>query len=1095
MTTPPFEDLLAEALLDYEAARESSHSTASAPPSTADVLPAELLERLKRDKACIDLLRDLREEFTQEDRLGGDLASTFVSAPNQVEAPAQRIGRFEILETLGAGGFGIVYRAFDPRTKREVALKIPRFETLASEELRQRFEQEAWAAARLNHENIVSVLEAGNERLVPYIAAVYYRGVTLASWLQEHPGPIDPRGAAMLMRRLVDGVAHAHQHGVQHRDIKPSNILLVPRVDGQPVEKLDDVTPKLTDFGLAKVAGEGQDMTRSGAILGTARYMAPEQAAGRTRDIGPAADIYSLGAVLYELLAGKPLFAGESDLDVLRRIYEDEPSRLRSGGRSISRDLETICLKCLAKEPAGRYPSAQSLADDLARYLEGAPIHARPIGTPERVRKWIRRYPALAALGVAVCLAACTTIANLVWSNRAVRAERDRATANELRATESAQLARTREIEAINHAYSFDMRQAHDAWASNALDRSREILDRYLPARIGADLRDFAWWCLDDQLHRSNQILTQHRAGVAIVASSRDGRMLATAGVDGLIRVWDSVSSALLIEINGHHGVAINGLAFSPDGKLLASAGDDAQVALWSIPEGKLERRFFGGFGWVATVAFSPDGQQMAAAGSDKLIRIWDLKSGKLFASLKGHTDVVRSLVFSEFGNLFSTGEDYQVRAWDLALRGPDPRCPEGKLPRPGREGGIVIWLALDVDGKSLIGSGWDSGYERWNIEREGFGTTLANHGGFDHPRRVVSDRPGMLIFGESNGTVQFLCTAEGANVPMAKLRGPHHTIFGLVSLPEQHAIVAGFADGSVRRFASPILGDSKLNAAAQDFDCIDWRGDLVAARSRELKHVTVTDLAARKTLAIIPTVNAAHVQVAPHSERVMILEKIIPSGRLSVYSTSGVSQWSVDMKEGSTDFALDHGEQRIAVADRRTLLILDSQQGEVLFRCEHPDSIDEIEFETTRPYVVTTARDAMIRIWNAETGELVEEHLMPHNGDRKLSLAPDGQRVLVTCGGRIAVYDRESWKCLVELPDRDGVGTPYLIDEGRSIALSGESGLTIWRVSDGAEILDMRTAEAKRSVARSEDGYRLLVKCLDAIEIYDGRPRPSGDR
>lgn len=304
----PYEDLVAECLDEYlarieagETVVEMSRLEASAPP--------QVQERIRRAKEGVGLI----ESLALQSRPAGDanrMPARRRRAAGKISRK-KRISRFQILEELGVGGFGIVYRAWDPRTDRVVALKIPRIETLASTELQQRFEQEARAAAKLDHPNIVSVLEAGTAGMLPYIASTYYPGITLAAWLRDHREPIEPRFVAAFIRMLAAALAHAHDRGVLHRDIKPSNILLVA-MGGKPVGEiaLNEATPKLMDFGLAKLADAGRDMTTSGALLGTIRYMPPEQAAGRTKQIGPAADVYSLGTVLYELLAGEPPLHG-----------------------------------------------------------------------------------------------------------------------------------------------------------------------------------------------------------------------------------------------------------------------------------------------------------------------------------------------------------------------------------------------------------------------------------------------------------------------------------------------------------------------------------------------------------------------------------------------------------------------------------------------------------------------------------------------------------------------------------------------------------------------------------------------------------------
>jgi serine/threonine-protein kinase len=415
----------------------------------ATVAAPELRPRLEQEIAWCQLVRQL---------LPRAAASSFASTVEVASPPVARtpeptethLGRFAIRRELGRGSFGVVFLAYDPRLHREVALKVPRPEALVTPELRARFRHEGQAAASLDHPNLVPIYEAGEEGSVCYLASAYCAGTSLDRWLRQRTEPVPYRLAAELMATLADAVEHAHKHGVIHRDLKPSNILLAAdgRRETQIREEREKPGPgicvdlrasaaRITDFGLAKLldseAGPSSAgwQTHSGAILGTPQYMAPEQGGGQSKLVGPAADVYALGAILYELLTSRPPFQAGTVLDTLLLLRTQEPlspARLRP---KLPRDLETICLKCLRKAPHQRYASARALADDLRRYLAGKPIQARPTPLWEQGAKWARRRPALAVSLGLVAAAVLAGVVGVVLFN--VRLQHERSAAEESR--------------------------------------------------------------------------------------------------------------------------------------------------------------------------------------------------------------------------------------------------------------------------------------------------------------------------------------------------------------------------------------------------------------------------------------------------------------------------------------------------------------------------------------------------------------------------------------------------------------------------------------------------------------------------------------
>lgn len=371
--------------------------------------------KLEEAAECLRLIERVRQRNTQ------------TAGPFEVAAP-EKIGRFQIEEQIGEGSYGFVYRAHDPDLNRKVAIKVPRPEVALSPKLRDRFVREAEVTASLQHPAIVRVLQAGRIGGAQFISSELCSGPTLAQWMKENPGPLEPDHAARLMLVLSEAVHHAHSRGVLHRDLKPGNIMLNQN-SSNPAdtnsERLADLA-QITDFGLALALNADTRDTQTGAIVGTPAYMSPEQADGRIEDFSSASDIYSLGAILYELLTGSPPFQEDSVLATLEAVRSTEPARPSRGIATVPLDLESICLKCLQKDPTHRYQSAAALVDDLRAFLERRPIAARPLGTLERLLRWTKRNPLPSALsaGLVFSVIAGATLFGLQFYKTLVAKER-----------------------------------------------------------------------------------------------------------------------------------------------------------------------------------------------------------------------------------------------------------------------------------------------------------------------------------------------------------------------------------------------------------------------------------------------------------------------------------------------------------------------------------------------------------------------------------------------------------------------------------------------------------------------------------------------
>jgi hypothetical protein len=392
-----------------------------------ELLAAEHEQRRRREPGLG--AEEYARRFPQyRERLGRCLEAEGTTCPaddagDRPPVPARpAIAGYEVHEELGRGGMGVVYKARHLRLDRPVALKMILAGGHAAEADLARFRAEAEAVARLQHPNIVQVYEVGEAGGNPYFSLEYVAGGNLAQRLSKAPLPA--RDAAVVLEALARAMHAAHQAGIVHRDLKPANVLLAAcgSASGEDAKPQAAWLPKITDFGLAKRL-DLPGLTQTGAILGTPSYMAPEQAEGRTRDVGPAVDVYALGAMLYECLTGRPPFKAATAPETVRQVIADEPPPPSRLNREVPRDLETVCLHCLHKDPRKRYASAAELADDLARFRAGEPVAARPTSGAERAARWVRRRPALAALAAVSAVAAVGLLVTVLWYNARLQAE------------------------------------------------------------------------------------------------------------------------------------------------------------------------------------------------------------------------------------------------------------------------------------------------------------------------------------------------------------------------------------------------------------------------------------------------------------------------------------------------------------------------------------------------------------------------------------------------------------------------------------------------------------------------------------------------
>ncbi len=599
----------------------------------------------------------------------------------------RQIGKYELLEMIGQGGGGTVYRARHLALGRIVALKTLHHDTTAIEN-QNRFRIEAEAASRLQHPHIVQILEVGVHEGRPYLTMEYVAGGNLAEVIRQNP--LSAVSAARLLTLLARAVHFAHQNQVIHRDLKPANILLATSDRSGSIELQDKLPgavkqqgasrfePKITDFGLAKRVNILSQHTVVGAMLGTPSYMAPEQAAGESSTVTPACDIYALGAILYDMLVGRPPFHAANVLETLQLVRTAEPVAPRSIQSSLPRDIETICLKCLNKDPHRRYTSAAELADDLDRFLERRPIHARPTGPIERLFKWTRRHPAAAAMFATLMVA--TLAISWFWFRAEIhRVNADRQASLAVDAKGREQKERLRLERAL---YAHDISLAAREYKADNTIRARQLLEG-----TPQHLRNWEWNYLTDQCSEERWDFSEFELPIRACTISADGHFVASApaawGMNNPspIKIRNLKTGLVIQTLEGHTSSTM-GLDFSPDGKSLASIGviwrnrDEALANSNSTEAGGLVV-----WDWVkstklfhfekingAAIKFSPDGRLIAAGQVNGSITIFELQTGAIHCELSGHTNNVADLVWSPNGLwLASAGRDGSIRTWSIA--------------------------------------------------------------------------------------------------------------------------------------------------------------------------------------------------------------------------------------------------------------------------------------------------------------------------------------------------------------------------------------------------------------------------------------------
>jgi len=965
-------------------------------------------------------------------------------------------GDYELLEEIARGGMGVIFKARQVTLNRFVALKLISAGALATPELVKRFKAEAEAAASLSHSNIVPIHEIGEYQGQHYFSMELVEGPNLKERLGGRPLPVEE--AATLVASLARAVHYAHQRGVLHRDLKPGNILL----DAQG-------RPHLTDFGLAKLVQKESTLTRTQAVLGTPAYMAPEQARGDAKEVTTAADVYGLGAVLYETLTGSPPFGGGTSLETIRQVLEREPRRPSLWNPAVDRDLETICLKCLEKDPSRRFASAEALAEDLERWLRHEPIQARPSTTFERARKWVHRRPAIAAL--AASLAMALFLGALAGTREWRRAERERENRRE-------------------NLYVADVGLAFQSWESGNAVRARELLEQQRPANGQADLRTFEWRYIYGLTRpQESHTIRSRSSEVWGVAISPGGRILATGGNDGSAQLWDLTNGEEVAYFPTDGGPDVYSFAFSPDGKSLVMPNSTAIIHVWDIETHALKRRLQGHSGknvvGVVSVAYSQDGKSIASVAgwpydtdTPGEIMIWDGVSLEKRAQFAGHRASVGLSAFSPEGTQLATPMgDGTILLWDV---------PSGQIVKTlGRHRGLVWSVAYSPNGRRIASVGIDGTVRLWDVENGEMSALLGVHAGPGYCVRFSPDGK-QLASASLDYTAKIWDVETGRE--LTTLRGHSGRVFSVAFSRDGRQLITGSIDGTAKVWPVPGPSASEVfdRHPGGGFGSVEFSRDGRWLIRRAADQITLWRTATREKVATLPEETSA----------------LSADGRqLVCFSDSKFQTWDrageaprlartlpVQTKPPGTMLRFSPDGSLLVMRARENSLTFWrtdpwSEAGAIEEGASPDHAIESCIFSSDGSLMATNYRGGAIRIWNTATWTKGHLFTFAPQDLNPMAFSPDGHWLAV--GSR----DTSVRLCHVRTGEvyflRGNLGSIWCLaftHDGKTLATGSHDGMVkFWNISTRREVATLKAHNTILcSLDFSPDDQILATICVD---------------
>jgi eukaryotic-like serine/threonine-protein kinase len=1048
----------------------------------------------------------------------------------------RQLGRFELIEAVGVGAFGSVYKARDPQLDRVVAIKIPRAGNLAEQANLDRFLREGRSVAQLHHPTIVPVHEVGLSDGVPYLVSEFIEGPSLSDVLTTRQLP--PRESAELIATVADALQYAHERGVIHRDVKPSNILF--DAAGKP---------HLLDFGLAKREAGEITMTEDGQILGTPAYMSPEQARGEAHIVGGRSDVYSLGAVLYRLLTGEIPFRGNARM-LLHQVLHDEPRPPRSLNDRVPRDLETVCLKAMAKEPHRRYATAGVLADDLRRWLSGEPIVARPVGSLERTFRWCRRKPALAissglAASALVGTAVIATAFALQQSKATkmerslrndvtnaynqVKSERDKAEQQRREAEQAAcDMAHQRGRSLIEQGDAYrgllwmaramelapaDSSVLQDSLRTNLSAWSREIIPLRSLLPISGSTAVFSpdgmsvlvggtdgiarLWRTADGTPLGPPLTHPTQVGAAVF--SPDGKIVATASLDAgagyssSVRLWRTADATPIGRPLADQG---SPLAFSPDSKLLATPSKDKTARLWRTTDGTSFGPPLTHADAVHCVAFSPDGKLLATASADQTVRLWSTADGTAIGTPLTHQSVILHVTFSPDGKLLATASwDGTARLWSTA-----DRTLKGK---PMNHQSVIWHVTFSPDGKLLATASWDKTARLWRTaDGAPVGPPLSHAGNVDWV--AFSPDGGLLATTSWDKTARLWRTTDGTPLgqPLTHRGMVYFTAFSpdgkllattspgpstcLWELPKDNPVGLSLMhrDRVTKVAFSP---DGKLLATASwDKTARLWRTADGAPVGGPLIHqAQLIALAFSSDGMLLATASWAK----DYTARLWRTTDGTPIGpRLRHQGWVRINPGEFPVGVAAVAFSPDSRLLATATADKTARVWSTADASSHGPPLTHEDLVDSLAFSPDGRLLATGSVDKTARLWRAADGTPVGRPLSHQGSVYCVAFSPDG-KLLATASADQTVRlwsTADGTPIGPSLAHQSEIRVVAFSHNGELLATAGWETVRLWRTSDGAPVgPPLSHAGHLYWVAFSPDSKLLATASQDGARLW----------